>query len=192
MAEPRLLQEFKDTWDGHIKRNRTAIIDGYWQTGKYRLDHTEKNSDFKHTQTSAEELLEALSVLLHSVNDLRDKPGVQPYINNVVKAIEIHLDRIKEYYGVNEPTGYNKKEHQKEEVKFQRFIFKGEKDIKSKLRNLNIENDMSHLEIKFFDNIVATLPMMPVLMERDHKIKAKIESIDVDWDMVIVRLYVIC
>lgn len=185
MAEPRLLQEFKDTWDGHIKRNRTAIIDGYWQTGKYRLDHTEKNSDFKHTQTSAEELLEALSVLLHSVNDLRDKPGVQPYINNVVKAIEIHLDRIKEYYGVNEPTGYNKKEHQKEEVKFQRFIFKGEKDIKSKLRNLNIENDMSHLEIKFFDNIVATLPMMPVLMERDHKIKAKIESIDVDWDMVI-------
>ena len=60
----RVFEDFKDTWDDHIKRLHTSIVDGYWNTREYRLKFGEKGEDFKHTQKSAEDLLEALQVLL--------------------------------------------------------------------------------------------------------------------------------
>lgn len=183
-GEPRFLSEFKEIWDDHIDRTHSAIVNGYWHLKENRLKFKTKDEDFKHTQRAAEDLLESLEVFIDSAEGYRDKPGVQPYINKLLKSINIHLDRISKYYPKNKPTGFKSKENQRDEGKLQRLIFKGERLLKDGIKSLNIENDMSNFNIEFFDNKVATLPMKEVLCDLLPDVAAKVESLNIDWELI--------
>lgn len=185
MAEPRFLHEFKDIYQEYLTRTRSLIVDGYWHIKENRLKFKLKAEDFTHIQNATEGVLNALDILIAQSEGYRDKPGVQPYIEQVLSTINIHLDRIKKYYPKNEPKGFKTKENQREEGKFQLQVFKGEHKIRNILKNLNIHNSMDNLEIKFFDNMIATLPMKDILCSRDNKIAAKCESLNIDWDLII-------
>jgi hypothetical protein len=184
MAEPRFLHEYKDIYQEYLTRTRALIVDGYWQLKENRLKFKTKAEDFTHIQNATEGILDALGILIDQAEGYRDKPGVQPYIEQVLSTINIHLDRTKKYYPKNEPKGFKTKTDQREEGKFQLQVFKGEHKIKSKLKDLNINNNMEGIEIEFFDNAVASLPMKDILYERNHTIRAKIESLEIDWELV--------
>lgn len=181
---PRFLAEYKDIYSGYLDRTRSLIVDGYWHLRDNRRAFKLKGEDFSHIQNASEGVLEALEILISQAEGNRDKPGVQVYINEVLSTINIHLDRISKYYPKNNPKGFKTKEDQRDEGKFQLQVFKGEQKIRAKIRDLNIENNMDNLEIKFFDNVLATLPMKEMLCNRSSKIAAKCESLDIDWDLI--------
>lgn len=180
----RALEGYKDIYDRYLKQQRNAIVDGYWHTREYRLKFDGKKEDFIHIQNTTESVLEGLEILITTLEGEREKPGVQPYINEIASTIDLHLNKISKYFDKNSPKGFKTKESKREEHKFQRLVFKGQEKIKTKLRTLNIKNNMDHLTIKFWDNVVATLPMKNLLYERDSKIAAKIDSLEIDWDLV--------
>lgn len=183
-SEPRFLSEYKDIYSGFLDRARSLIVDGYWHLKGYRAKFGQKEEDFKHIQNATEGVLEALEILIDTAEGERDKPGVQPMINEVLSTINIHLDRISKYYPKNNPKTFKTKEHQREEGKFQQIIFKGEQKIKAKIKTLNIDNNMDSFEIKFFNDEIATLPMKTVLCDLFPEIAAKVESLEVNWDLV--------
>lgn len=182
---PRFLEEYKDIYSGYLDRARSLIVDGYWHLKKNRSSFRTKSEDFTHVQNAAEGVLEALQILLDASEGERSKPGVQPMINSIVDIINIHLDRIRDYYPKNEPKTFKTKEDQREEGKFQQDVFKGEQKIRSKIRDLNIENDMSNFNIEFFNNVKATIPFKDILCSRFPDIQAKIETLKVDWDLIL-------
>ena len=185
MSAPRFVEEWKDIYYDALVRTRSLIVDGYWQLKENRQKFKTKTEDFTHIQNASEATLEFLEIFLSMAEGDREKPGVQPLINEILSTITIHLDRIDKYYPKNKPAGYRTKENQREEGKFQQLVFKGEQKIKSKLRTLNIENDMSNIRIEFFNDEIATIPLKKVLCKRDNKIKAIVESLNVDWDLII-------
>lgn len=184
MAEPRFLHEYKDIYSGFLDRARSLIVDGFWQLKVNRQKFKQKVEDFSHVQNATEGVLEALEILINTAEGERDKPGVQPLINEILSTINIHLDRIKKYYPSNNPKTFKTKESQREEGKFQQLVFKGEQKIKSQIKNLNIDNNMDSFEIKFFDKRIATLPMKRVLCDLVPEIAAKVESLEIDWDLI--------
>lgn len=97
----------------------------------------------------------------------------------------VHLERISKYYPKNLPGDYKKDEHKRSEGTFQQHIFKGEQKIRTRIKAMNVDNDMNHINITFFDKVLATIPMKEVLYQRDDKIRAKIDSLDIDWDAII-------
>lgn len=181
----KVLEEYKDIYEGFLKRARDLIVDGHWYEKENRFKFQIKKDDFNHVQNATEAVVDALETLIGAVEGERDKPGVQPYIRGVVSTINIHLDRISKYYPKNKPSDIRSKEHKREEGTFQQHIFKGEQKIKSKLKGLNIDNDMSDVSIDFFDKVLATIPMRKVLCDRNEKIRAKVESLDIDWDIIL-------
>ena len=185
MAEPRFLAEYKDIYSGFLDRARSLIVDGYWHLKANRQKHRMKTEDFVHVQSATEGVLEALEILLDAAESKRDKPGVQPMINEVLSTINIHLDRLSDYYPNNKPKGYKTKDQQREEEKFQQLIFKGEQKIRSKIRDLNIDNDMSGFSFEFFNDVKATLPFKETLCKRFPTIRAKVESLNIDWDLIL-------
>jgi len=185
MTEPRFLAEYRDIYSGFLDRARSLIVDGYWHLKGYRAKFGQKEEDFKHVQTATEAVLEALEILIDTAEGERDKPGVQPLINEVLSTINIHLERIKKYYPNNNPKTFKTKEHQRDEGKFQQLIFKGEQKVKAQLKTLNIENNMDGFEISFFNNEIATLPMKDVLCKLLPEVAAKVESLNIDWDLVL-------
>jgi hypothetical protein len=185
MAEPRFLAQYKDTWDSYIKTVREAVVNGYWQNSNpNRLKFKVKKEDFDHTQNMTEEMVEALQVLISVSEGHRALPGVQPCIKNLVEGINIHLERIKKYLLKNNPSGFKTKEDQREEAKFQRVVFKGKRTIEDILKDLNIENNMDNVEIEFHSQKVASLPMKTPIEMQYQDIKAKIESLDIDWELI--------
>jgi len=185
MAEPRFLAEYKDIYSGFLDRARSLIVDGYWHLKANRLKHKMKGEDFTHVQNATEGVLEALEILLDAAEGKRDKPGVQPLINDILSTINIHLDRISNYYPKNDPKGYKEKNQKREEGKFQQLVFKGEQKIRSKIRDLNIDNDMSGFTFDFFNDVKATLPFKETLCKRFPAIRAKVESLNIDWDLIL-------
>ena len=97
-------------------------------------------------------------------------------------SLKIQLDRIRKYYPKNKPKGFQKKEDQKEEGKFQRLIFKGERNIKDKLRELDIENTMESFSFDFHSEKIASLIFKDTLCEFSDTIRAKVEALEIDWD----------
>ncbi len=182
--KPRFVFEFEEIYSEYLDRARSLIVDGYWYEKKYRMDFKSKFDDFKHTQNATEGVIETLNMFIDAAEGERNKPGVQPMINAILSIINIHLDRISKYYPKNKPKGFQKKEHQREEGKFQQIVFKGEQEIRVKLRSLNIDNNMDDFVIKFFDDRIATLPMKQVLCDLVPDIAAKIESLEIDWDLI--------
>lgn len=181
---PKSLIEFQDIYGDFLERERDAIVAGYWHLKKNRHEFSLKTKDFKNSQVSAEAVIEGLEILISKVEGDRDKPGVQPMVNHIVSILNIHLDRISKYYPANKPDGFKHKDNQRDERTFQREVFNGERKLKDILKNLDIENDMSGVEFKFFDSMIATLPMKSILCSRDSKIAAKCESLDIDWDLI--------
>lgn len=182
---PRFLSEFKHTWEGHIDRTHNSVIRGYWHLKENRQKFGFKKEDFEHTQKSCEDLLESLQVFLSVAEGKRDKPGVQPYVKKILEPINIHLERIKNYYAKNNPSGFKHKDSQREESKLQRLIFKGERFIKDKIKDLNIDNDMSGFSFEFFNDVKATLPFKETLCKRFPTIRAKVETLNIDWDLIL-------
>lgn len=182
--EPRFLSEYKDIYSGFLERARSLIVDGYWHLKGNRNKFKSKIEDFTHIQNATEGVLEALEILIDTAEGERDKPGVQPMINEVLSTINIHLDRISKYYPKNDPKTFKSKEDQREEGKFQQLIFKGEQKIKSELKKLNIDNNMDGFKIEFFGNMIATLPMKQILCDLVPEVAAKVESLDIDWDLI--------
>ena len=160
------------------------VVDGYWHIKENRLKFGTKEEDFKHTQKATEDCLESLEVFISEATGQRDKPGVQVYIKEILSTINIHLDRIKKYYPKNNPKGFKTKDSKREEGKFQRLVFKGERLIKDKIKDLNIDNDMSNVIVDFYEGGIATIPMKKVLEKRSSTLRAKIESLEVDWDLI--------
>jgi hypothetical protein len=184
MAEPRFLHEYKDIYEGFLDRARSLVVDGYWHLKTSRTKHKMKGEDFVHIQNATEGVVDALAILIDAAEGERDKPGVQPMINEVLSVINIHLDRIEKYYPDNEPKNYKTKESQREEGKFQQLVFKGEWKIRAEIKKLNIDNNMDGFEIGFFKDEIATLPMKSVLCKLLPEVAAKVESLDIDWDLV--------
>lgn len=180
----RFLEEFKDVYNDFFERERDCIIAGYWHQKSYRQKFSDKTKDFKNTQVSAEAVAEGLHILVDKAEGERKKPGVQPYINYVLSILETHLDRIKNYYPKNKPETFKQKDSQKDERTFQRELFNGERKIKETLKKLNLDNNMDDFEIKFFDKRIATLPMKQVLCDLVPEIAAKVESLNIDWDLI--------
>jgi hypothetical protein len=181
---PRFLHKYIDVWEVLIDRTRSLLVDGYWHEKSYRKNFPAKEEDFKYNQKLAEDLLEALQVLLSEADGFRDKPGVQPYINNIVGGINIHLNRVVKYHQENDPKTHQKKEDQKLEGSFQRLVFKGKREIKDKLSSLNINNTMEGFSVEFFNDLKATLPFKKILCARYPDIAAKVETLEVDWDLI--------
>lgn len=181
---PRFLAEYKDIYSGFLDRARSLIVDGYWHLKENRSKFSLKEEDFKHVQNTTENVLEALEILIDTAEGEREKPGVQPYINEILSIINVHLDRITKYYPKNKPKGFKTRDHQREEGKFQQLVFKGEQKIKAKIKTLNIENNMDSFQISFFNDEIATLPMKDVLCKLIPEVAAKVESLDIDWDLV--------
>lgn len=182
--QPRFVHEYKEVWQDHIDRTHNSIVNGYWHHKEYRQKFSQKEEDFKHTQTATEDLLEALGIFVHMAEGERNRPGVQPIITSMMKSINIHLDRITKYYAKNKPEGFKTKEAQRDESKLQRIIFKGRRKILDEIKSFNIENDMSNFDIEFHSKKVASLVFKECLEEFSDDIKGKIKNLDVDWDYI--------
>ena len=181
---PRFLEEYKDIYYDAYKRTHSLIVDGYWHLKANRTRFKTKFEDFTHIQNATEAGLEFLEILINAAEGQREKPGVQPLINEILDTINIHLNRIKKYYPNNDPKSFKTKEHKREEGKFQQTVFKGELKITSKLKELNIDNNMDSFEIHFFNDEIATLPMKDVLCNLIPEVAAKVESLNIDWDLI--------
>lgn len=184
MSNPRFLEEYKDIYYDAFKRTHSLIVDGYWHLKANRTRFKSKIEDFTHIQNATEAGLEFLEILINTAEGQREKPGVQPLINEILDTINIHLGRIKKYYPDNDPKNFKTQEHKREEGKFQQVVFKGELRITSKLKDLNIDNNMDSFEINFFNDEIATLPMKNVLCNLIPEIAAKVESLNIDWNLV--------
>lgn len=184
MRSPRFLEEYKDIYYDAFKRTHSLIVDGYWHLKANRTRFKTKFEDFTHIQNASEAALDFLEILIDAAEGQREKPGVQPLINEILDTINIHLNRIKKYYPNNDPKTFKTKEHKREEGKFQQTVFKGELKITSKLKDLNIDNNMDGFEIHFFNDEIATLPMKDVLCNLIPEVAAKVESLNIDWDLI--------
>lgn len=184
MYNCKSLEDFKDIYDVYLTTQREAIIGSYWYTKPYRLKFGEKKEDFVHINLTTTTVLEGLKILLDMVVEDRNAVGVQKYINFIVSTLQIHLDKIEKYLKNNNPKGFKTKENTREEYKFQRLVFKGQQELKTELKKLNIDNNNDNLVIEFFNNEIATLPMKDVLYDLVPSVALKIDSLDVDWDLI--------
>jgi len=184
MYRCKSLEEFKEIYDVYLTTQREAIIGSYWHTKPYRLRFGEKKEDFVHIDLTSSTILEGLKILLDMVVEDRNAVGVQKYINFTVSSLQIHLDKIEKYLKNNNPKGFKTKESTREEYKFQRLVFKGQQELKTELKKLNIDNNNDNLVIEFFNNEIATLPMKDVLYDLVPSVTLKIDSLDVDWDLI--------
>lgn len=182
--QPRFIHEYKEIYYEALERTRLLVVDGYWHLKLNRQKFKTKIEDFTHIQNAAEAVLEYLEIFIDASEGERQRPGVQPLIDEILSILNIHLDRINSYYPDNKPKTFKTKDSKREEGKFQQAVFKGEQKIKSKLKTLNINNDMKGLEIEFQEDVVASIPMREILISRNSIIAAKIESLNIDWDLI--------
>jgi hypothetical protein len=180
----KYLEDFKDIYDDFFDRSESLIYNGYWHLPKYVPKFDDKNEDFKHTQNAASAVLEGLKAFIEGAEGERNEPGIQPYINKVVKTINLHLERIRKYYPSNKPSNFIAREDQKLEALFQQNVFKGEQSIRTILNKLNLDNNFDKLEVKFHSDKIASIPMKISLELYSLDIKEKIQTLDISWEKI--------
>ena len=185
------LEKFKKRHEGYFQRGRDIITSGDWHLKRIK-NYSEKEESFKAENAAVHQMVKRLSAFIIGAEGDRHLPSTQRYIDNIVEIIDIHLLRIEKYYQNNVPTEVHKQKGKiQEEQEFQQFIFNGEIKIEEELDKLNIAGDMNNLKINFHSGKLATLPFKKPLEDFSLDIRDKIESLDIDWDLVIDHEFLI-
>ena len=90
--QPRFISEFEDIYSGYLDRARPLVMNGDWHEKKNRLKFKLKSEDFTHGQNATEGVLETLVIFIDAAEGERDRPGVQPKINSIIKN---HITNLK-------------------------------------------------------------------------------------------------
>jgi hypothetical protein len=179
------LRKFKGRHSGYFRRAKDIIKFGDWNLKKTK-DFRVKEESFKSENIAVVQMIKRLSAFIKGADGDRHLKDVQLYIDGIVNIIDIHLKKIERYYDKNIPDIVWQQKHKiVEEQEFQQQLFDGEIKIQEELDKLNISNDFENLQVSFFNNNLASLPMKDVLMKTSFDIAEKINSLDVDWDIII-------
>ena len=179
------LIKFKKKYEGFLKRSKSLIINSDWHLKKNRKRFSYKAVEFKHSTDCTIQVIKGLDEFLSGVGGERNSVGVQPYINSIVEIINIHIKRIEQYYIKNDPQDHHETENRRAEQIFQQDIFKSENEMNTSMNKLNIANDYANFEVNLIKDQIASLAFKTVLEEHDEKIKEKIESLTIDWKLII-------
>lgn len=179
------LKEFKERYKGFFKRSRSLIMSSDWHLKGQRGKFDGNTKSFSHENESVLQVVSGLESLIKGAEGERHLKVIQSYINEVVGIIDIHLDRVAKYYLKNDPDKWTHADKKKGEEIFQQAIFKGENKVREKLNKLNISNTYDNLEVVFHSKKIASIPMMDSLILHSFDIKEKIESLDIDWDIIL-------
>jgi hypothetical protein len=132
-----------------------------------------KDSLFKSENKLTNSVLGRLASFIKDAESDRHLPKTQKFIDETVEIIEIHLKKCKDYLNyTSENLGEIKTEDEIEvnqiEVDFQDTVFNERIKIENILSSLNINNSSDTLQISFFKNQKANLPMVAVFMDNQN------------------------
>lgn len=142
-----------------------------------------KEALFRQEHELTKSILSRLSVFMEEVKNDRKLEKVQKFIDDTVKIINLHVKKCNEYLKYNENIlGQDAKteeeiEFKTQEIVFQDQVFNCKIGIQEKLSNLNIEDDVENVTIKFFKDQKASLLMKEPLVVRNLDIAAITEKV---------------
>ena len=134
-----------------------------------------KDSLFKSENKLTNSVLGRLSAFITDASSDRHLPKTQKFIDSTVEIIELHLKKCKDYLnytaekiGEKEIETDDEIEFNQIEVDFQDTVFNERIKIENILSSLNINNSSDNLQIKFYKNQQATIPMIGVFMNNQN------------------------
>lgn len=136
-----------------------------------------KASLFDQENKLTNSILGRLTAFIKGAEGDRNLPKTQKFIDSTVKIIRVHLNKCEEYLDYNTDVLTNETETEEEieynnqEIIFQDKIFTEKIAIENIISSLNISNSSENLEVKFYKNQKATIPMISVLPNKDPDIR---------------------
>lgn len=129
-----------------------------------------RTSLFKQENKLTSSILGRLSAFIARASGDRHLPKTQKFIDETVSIINIHIQKCDDYldYSMDvlsedEEDTEQTIEYKNQEITFQDEVFNEKIAIQDKLDALNINNSADDLNITFFKNHMASLPMASVL-----------------------------
>jgi hypothetical protein len=169
-------KQYKTTFDKYDK----FIEENDWSTERSR---NERESGWKIEEGLVKSVLNRLSYFVKKAEGDMHLKVTQTTIELMRDIIYKHLDRVDAYVQREDITQYTDKARIKEEIDFQDSLFSSIVKMRDTLSTLPIDNTYTDSLVVFYDNNVATLPMRRVVENTFFKVRNKVETLPVDWDL---------
>jgi hypothetical protein len=173
----------RDKKQGELKKEITSLGDSH-QKNKKEL--------FTQESTLTSSILGRLSAFIKETEKTNDRQlnKVQKFVDFTVDIINLHIEKCNTYlnYNLDLVEGDNDEDYEIEyrgkEITFQDDIFKKKIGIEDTLNSLNITNSIENLQIEFFRDQKASIPMMEVLIERFPDIKELTDKLEIPTEII--------
>lgn len=136
-----------------------------------------KKSLFEQENKLTMSILGRLSAFIKEAESDRNLNKTQKFIDKTVSIINIHIDKCKSYLNYNgdiitkEAESEDEVEFNNQEIIFQDNIFNKRIIIENILSGLNINKSLDNLQISFFKDQKATIPMIDILPHKNSDIR---------------------
>ncbi len=178
----------------YFKRNRDVIENTSWGL---EVDITKKTKEFKLENELAQGILGRLSAFIEDASGDRNLKKTQDFIESTVEIIDTHLKNCDNYldYKLDSTTEKDSEEDidlKIQEIAFQNNVFKEKIKIENTLSGLNINNSSDNLQIKFFKDQKATIPMIGVFKDNQNypEIRDITESLNLPTEITDTQFFI--
>lgn len=169
-------KQYKPTFDKYHK----FIEENDWSAERAR---DERHSGWKIEEGLVKSVLNRLSYFIKKAEGDMHLKITQTAIDSMKSVIDMHLGRVDKYVQDEDITEYTDKKQIKSEIDFQDDLFSSIVKMRDTLSTLPIDNTFTDSLVVFFDKEMATLPMKKVVENTFFKVKNKVETIQVNWDV---------
>jgi hypothetical protein len=174
------VKSFNKKYKPTVDKYKKFIDENDWSIERSKA---ERESGWKIEEGLVKSILNRLVYFIKKAEGDMHLKITQTTITNLKDVIDAHLERVDDYVQREDITEYKDKHRVKEEIDFQDSLFSSATKIYDTLSTLPIDNTFTDSLVTFYDKQHATLPLRNVVESAFFKVKNKVESLSVDWNV---------
>ena len=190
----KFIKQHKD----YFARNKSLIESSGWEDirlqkkGKNVEFNNEKKDEtrrdlFKQDHDLVKSILGRLSVFIKNTKGDRHLKKCQRFIDDTASIINIFLEKCDGYISKNDQRFIDSIDDSKSrgvEILFQDYMQNNKFKTEDSLLSLNITNSIDNTNVTFYKDEKSSLLMRRPLVLKNRDIKMKVDSMNVDWDIM--------
>ena len=174
------IKQFKETNTPQFEKYKKYINKKDWTTYS---EHEAKVNEFELQNGLIQNIIERLKYFTKKAFVDRNTPDYKAFTRFCLKVIDIHRDRTQRYVDSIDISDIESDQVRSREVRFLKECFQKQTAITDSVEQLGIEEESAITNANIFrQGEIAPLSMIHDIMDEFPEVKAKVESMNIDFD----------
>lgn len=192
----QFIDDFISDHEEYFKNNEEYLKASNWELIKYVTSKTKNqekiNEDKQKQKISAiksdhklvKSTLDRLSVFIQESGNDRHLVKTQKFAEYSASIVRIFLDKCNKYLRETKAKDIEISHIKDYEIEFQDILFNMKVKISDELNKLNIKDATENIQVQYYKDQKATLPMSDVLPNVSSDVRIKTENITFEWNVL--------